>query len=73
VLNARAINASNPGASFVPLAETSGEPTSLLSWSGPTTADAVTIGFRQAIGATDVLRAGTYSKPLTFTLSSTTP
>jgi sugar phosphate isomerase/epimerase len=73
VLNARAINASNPGASFVPLAETSGEPTPLLSWSGPTTADPVTLGFRQTIGSTDVLRAGTYSKSLTFTLSTTVP
>ena len=35
--------------------------------------DAVTLGFRQAIGATDVLRAGSYSKTLTFTLSTTTP
>ena len=31
----------------------------LLSWTGPTTAETVTLGFRQAIGATDVLRAGT--------------
>ena len=45
----------------------------LLTYSGPTTADAVTVGFRQAIGATDVLRAGTYSKTLTFALSTTTP
>jgi len=37
------------------------------------TADAVTVGFRRAIGATDVLRAGTYSKTLTFALSTTTP
>ena len=37
------------------------------------TAEAVTIGFRQAIGATDVLRAGTYSKTFTFALSTTTP
>ena len=28
---------------------------------------------RQAIGANDVLRAGSYSKTLTFTLSTTTP
>jgi hypothetical protein len=33
----------------------------------------VTINFRQAIGATDVLRSGSYSKTLTFTVSSTTP
>jgi sugar phosphate isomerase/epimerase len=72
-LQARAVNAANPGAAFVPVAETSGQPTQLLSWSGPTNADAVTLGLRQAIGATDVLRAGTYSKTLTFTLSTTTP
>ena len=46
----------------------------LLSYSTPTAgSDAVTIGFRQAIGATDMLRAGTYAKTLTFTLSTTTP
>ena len=45
----------------------------LLTYTGPTTTDPVTLGFRQAIGATDVLRAGTYSKTLTFTLSTTTP
>jgi hypothetical protein len=33
----------------------------------------VTIGFRQPIGSTDALRTGTYSKTLTFTLSTTTP
>ena len=72
-LMARAVNSANPGAAYVPLAETSGTPTQLLTWSGPTTADPVTIGFRQGIGATDVLRSGTYSKSLTFTLSTTTP
>jgi hypothetical protein len=35
--------------------------------------DIVTLGFRQAIGATDVLRAGNYSKTLTVTLSTTAP
>ena len=35
--------------------------------------DQVTIAFRQHIGATDALRTGTYSKTLTFTLSTTTP
>ena len=33
----------------------------------------VTIGFRQNIAANDALRTGTYSKTLTFTLSTTTP
>ena len=35
--------------------------------------DAVTIAFRQHIGATQALRTGAYSKTLTFTLSTTTP
>ena len=35
--------------------------------------DAVTIGFKQPIGATDALRTGTYAKTLTFTLSTTAP
>jgi hypothetical protein len=33
----------------------------------------VTIEFAQLIKATDPLRTGTYSKTLTFTLSTTTP
>ena len=37
------------------------------------TNDAVQVDVRQAIGATEPLRAGTYSKSLTFTLSTTTP
>jgi sugar phosphate isomerase/epimerase len=73
VLQTRAVNAANPGTAYVPLAETSGTPTQLLSWSGPVTSDPVTLGFRQSIGATDVLRSGSYSKALTFTLSTTTP
>jgi hypothetical protein len=70
---ARAVTAANPGAPYVPLAEIASQPTTLFSWPGPVTAQPVTLGFRQAIGATDVLRAGTYSKTLTFTLSTTTP
>ena len=35
--------------------------------------DVVPIGFKQAIGANDPLRTGTYSKTLTFTLSTTNP
>jgi hypothetical protein len=72
-LQARAVNTTNPGAPFTALAETSGQPTPLLSWNGPVTADALTLGFRQGIGASDVLRSGTYSKTLTFTLSTTAP
>ena len=35
--------------------------------------DAVTVTFRQAIGASDALRTGTYTRTLTFTLSTTMP
>ena len=69
-LTVRAANAAQPNPAYVPVA---GTPTTLLTYAGPTTTDAVTLGFRQAIGATDVLRAGSYSKTLTFTLSTTTP
>jgi hypothetical protein len=48
-------------------------PLALRTWTGPASNDAVTIAFRQAIKANDALRTGTYSKALTFTLSTTTP
>jgi hypothetical protein len=51
----------------------SGSPTSLLTYSGPVSNDPVTVAFKQAIGANDALRTGTYSKTLTFTLSTTNP
>ena len=46
---------------------------SKASWTGPVSNDLVALVFRQAIGAGDALRTGSYSKTLTFTLSSTTP
>jgi sugar phosphate isomerase/epimerase len=74
ILTVRAANAANANPAYVPLSETAGAPVSLLTYSGPTAgADGVTLGFRQAIGATDTLRSGSYSKTLTFTLSTTTP
>jgi hypothetical protein len=72
-LNVRAINSTNPTQAYAPLAEASGTPLNLLTYAGPINQDIVTIGFRQAIAATDVLRAGSYSKTLTFTLSTTAP
>jgi sugar phosphate isomerase/epimerase len=73
-LQVRAANTANPNPAYAPLSETAGTPVNILSYAGPTAgADNVTIGFRQAIGATDTLRAGSYSKTLTFTLSTTTP
>ena len=43
------------------------------SWTAPTSNESVAIGFKQHIGASDALRTGSYSKTLTFTLSTTTP
>jgi amidase len=43
------------------------------AWSAPVSNAASAITFRQHIGATDALRTGSYSKTLTFTLSTTEP
>jgi X-Pro dipeptidyl-peptidase len=43
------------------------------TWSAPTSNESVAVNFTQRIGASDALRTGTYSKTLTFTLSTTTP
>ncbi len=43
------------------------------SWSVPVSNALVAIAFTQHIGATDALRTGTYSRTLTFTLSTTSP
>ena len=48
-------------------------PSTIKTYSAPISNDAVTVNFQQAIGAGDALRTGTYSKTLTFTLSTTTP
>ena len=48
-------------------------PTTVLTYGGPVSNDAVTLSFQQAIGSSDALRTGSYSKTLTFTLSTTTP
>jgi amidase len=46
---------------------------SKAAWTQPVANDPVTIAFRQRIGANDALRTGTYSRTLTFTLSTTSP
>ena len=51
----------------------SGSPLTPADLGSPVSNDAVTITFTQDIGATDALRTGSYSKTLTFTLSTTTP
>ncbi len=51
----------------------SAAPTSLLTWTGPVSNDAVTVDFKQPVAAGDALRTGTYAKTLTLTLSTTAP
>ncbi|HEX6024026.1 MAG TPA: M28 family peptidase, partial [Solirubrobacter sp.] len=43
------------------------------SWDAPVSNASSTIAFSQLVKATDALRTGTYSKTLTFTLSTTSP
>jgi sugar phosphate isomerase/epimerase len=73
-LQVRANNNGNQGTAYSTLSEVTGTPTNLLTYATPTAgADLVSLHFRQAIGATDTLRSGAYTKTLTFTLSTTTP
>jgi sugar phosphate isomerase/epimerase len=69
-LTIRGLNAAQPNPAF---AAVSGTPLTLLSWVGPFNQQPITLGFRQAIGSTDVLRTGAYTKTLTLTLSTTNP
>ena len=46
---------------------------SKATWDGPVSNDSVDITFKQLIKANDPLRTGSYSKTLTFTLSTTNP
>ncbi|MDA0168920.1 M14 family zinc carboxypeptidase [Solirubrobacter taibaiensis] len=55
---------------FAPI---SASPLTLKTYAAPVSNDVVPIGFKQVIGANDPLRTGTYSKTLTFTLSTTNP
>jgi hypothetical protein len=71
-LTAKASSAGGTGRDFAPV-RGSTDPTTLLTYGGPISNDAVTVAFRQAIGASDALRTGSYAKTLTFTLSTTTP
>jgi hypothetical protein len=68
-LQMRATKAGTTGTAFNPI----GASFNLLSWSAPVSHDAVTLEYRQAIGASEPLRTGTYAKTLTFTLSTTQP
>jgi hypothetical protein len=71
-LQARGRNAANPALPYANVGS-SASPLSLLTYSGPVSNDAVSLDFSQQINANDALRTVTYSKALTFTLSTTTP
>ena len=71
-LQARARNAANTSTAYNNVGS-SASPLNLLAYDGPISNDAVSLDFKQTIGATDALRTGTYSKTLTFTLSTTSP
>ena len=55
------------------LAGGSALPAIVHTWSAPTSNETVTVGFTQHIASTDAVRTGSYSKTLTFTLSTTNP
>jgi len=56
-----------------PFGAVSGDPLTLKTYDGPTGSDPVAVDFQQRIGANEPLRTGSYSKTLTFTLSTTNP
>jgi endo-1,4-beta-xylanase len=66
---AQPLQAATTGA-FAPIGSA---PLTLQSYGGPTANDALTVRFRQSIGASEPLRTGNYSKTVVFTLSTTTP
>jgi X-Pro dipeptidyl-peptidase len=71
-LQARARDAANSGTAYNNVGS-SASPLNLLTYGGPISNDAVSLQFSQHIGSTDALRTGSYTKTLTFTLSTTTP
>ena len=73
VLAARSPSVAEPNPAWTNLSETAGAATTLRTWSGPVSNEPSQLALRQQIGANEGLRAGTYSKTLTFTLSTTTP
>ncbi len=71
-VEAMASSAGGTGGALASLSA-SGAPLPLLTYTGPVSNDAVSLAFRQSIGATEALRTGSYSKTLVFTLSTTSP
>jgi alpha-glucuronidase len=55
------------------LAQPLGVAFSKSAWTGPASNDAVDVAFKQAIGANEPLRTGSYSRTVTFTLATTNP
>ena len=60
------------GGAFADVGGSAG-PTALKTYTAPISNDQVTLTFKQRVNANDALRTGTYSKTLTFTLSTTSP
>lgn len=56
-----------------PFAPVTNTQTALHAWAGPVSNDQLALKFKQSIGADEALRTGSYAKPLTLTLSTTTP
>ena len=71
-VQARATSAAGTGTALANVGGSSA-PTTLLTYGGPVSNDNVTVTFSQSIGVNEPLRTGSYSKALTFTLSTTTP
>jgi hypothetical protein len=71
-LTAAATDSVAPTATYAAVGSTA-SPLSLLTYPVPISNDQVTISFKQHIGATDVLRTGTYSKTLVISLSTLSP
>jgi hypothetical protein len=65
-----ALQADADGGAFGAVSDT---PLTILSYAAPASASQVTLGFRQHVDRMDALRSGSYSKTLTFTLSTTNP
>jgi cytochrome c len=71
-LQAQASDATHPASAFAAITGAT-SPLLLMTFTDPVNSDPVSIGFKQTVAAGDVLRAGSYAKTLTFTLTSATP
>ncbi|HET6546965.1 MAG TPA: TIGR03118 family protein [Solirubrobacter sp.] len=69
------VSAASAGGTSAPAAPVggAGAPTTVLTYDGPISNDAVTVDFTQTVLEDEPLRTGTYAKTLTFTLSTTSP